>query len=225
MNILLVEDEKRLSEVLVKILQENKYTVDAVENGSDGLLYAQKGQYDIIILDVMLPEKSGLEIARILRKENNKTPILMLTARSEVSDRVAGLDSGADDYLTKPFAIEELLARVRALSRRQAEMQMETLTFGDITLKLSTHDICSCSKSVRLNRKEFDVIQMLMINSKTIVSKETLITKIWGFDSDAEANNVEAYISFLRKKLTYLQSKVKISTIWKVGYRLEWEDK
>ena len=150
----------------------------------------------------------------------------MLTARSEVSDRVAGLDSGADDYLTKPFAIEELLARrVRALSRRQAEMQMETLTFGDITLKLSTHDICSGSKSVRLNRKEFDVIQMLMINSKTIVSKETLITKIWGFDSDAEANNVEAYISFLRKKLTYLQSKVKISTIWKVGYRLEWEDK
>ena len=225
MNILLVEDEKRLSEVLVKILQENKYTVDAVENGSDGLLYAQKGQYDIIILDVMLPEKSGLEIARILRKENNKTPILMLTARSEVSDRVAGLDSGADDYLTKPFAIEELLARVRALSRRQAEMQMETLTFGDITLKLSTHDICSGSKSVILNRKEFDVIQMLMINSKTIVSKETLITKIWGFDSDAEANNVEAYISFLRKKLTYLQSKVKISTIWKVGYRLEWEDK
>lgn len=224
MNILLVEDEKRLSEVLVKILQENKYTVDAVKNGSDGLLYAQKGQYDVIILDVMLPEKSGLEIARTLRQEDNKTPILMLTARSEVSDRVAGLDSGADDYLTKPFAIEELLARVRALSRRQAEMQMETLKFGDITLKLSTHDICLGSKSVRLNRKEFDVIQMLMINSKSIVSKEMLITKVWGFDSDAEANNVEAYISFLRKKLAYLQSKVKISTIWKVGYRLEWED-
>lgn len=224
MNILLVEDEKRLSNALVRLLQESDYTVDCVDNGIDALLYAKKIPYDVIILDVMIPEKSGFEVARTLRKENNKTPILMLTARSEISDRVSGLDSGADDYLTKPFAIEELLARVRALVRRQGDMQMENICYGDIKLNINTHDLYVSDKSIKLNRKEFDIMYLLMCNSKSIISKEMLISKVWGNNSDIESNNVEAYISFLRKKLLFLQSKVKIIATWKVGYSLEWNN-
>ncbi len=145
----------------------------------------------------------------------------MLTARSSVADRVEGLDCGADDYLTKPFATEELLARVRALSRRQGEVVLEALEYGDLKLDLSTHDLRRGNRSVRLNRKEFDVLHLLMANSRIIVPKETLITKVWGYESNAEANNVEAYISFLRKKLIYLDSCVSIITLRKVGYRLE----
>ena len=221
MNVLIIEDERRLAEVLVKIMQEQRYAAEAVYTGADGLEYARSGQYDMVILDVMLPGMSGLEVARTLRREKNTTPILMLTARSAVADRVEGLDCGADDYLTKPFATEELLARVRALSRRQGEVVLETMEYGDLKLDLSTHDLRRCGRTVRLNRKEFDVLHLLMANSRIIVPKETLITKVWGYESNAEANNVEAYISFLRKKLLYLDSCVHIVTLRKVGYRLE----
>ena len=169
----------------------------------------------------MLPGMNGLEVARTLRREKNTTPILMLTAKSEIADRVEGLDCGADDYLTKPFATEELLARVRALSRRMGEVVLETMEYGDLTLDLNTHDLRKGAKSVRLNRKEFDVLHLLMANSRLVVTKETLITKVWGYDSNAEANNVEAYISFLRKKLLFLDSRVSIVALRKVGYRLE----
>lgn len=221
MNVLLVEDEKRLADVLVQILTEQKYAVDAVYTGTDGLTYAASGLYDVVVLDVMLPGMSGYEVAEALRRKKIATPILMLTARSEVPDRVKGLDCGADDYLTKPFATEELLARIRALSRRQGEVALETLTFADLALDLGTHDLIRGPKSVRLSHKEFEVLRLLMANPHQVLTKELLIAKVWGYDSNAEANNVEAYVSFLRKKLFYLGSQVSIAVLRKVGYQLE----
>lgn len=221
MNVLVVEDEIRLSETIAQLMLEQKYSVDAVYNGDDGLEYALSGQYDVVILDVMLPGLDGCQVARRLREEKNATPVLMLTARSEVHDKVKGLDCGADDYMTKPFAPEELLARVRALSRRQGEVALEELSFGSLVLELSTHDLRRGEKSVRLSLKEFEVLRILMSNPKSVVTKETLISKVWGMESDAEDNNVEAYISFLRKKLLYLDARVSINTLRKVGYRLE----
>lgn len=221
MNILIVEDEKRLADVLVQIMREAKYQAEAVYDGQDGIDYALGGDYDVIILDVMLPKKNGFAVVRALRESKRATPVLMLTARSDVSDRVAGLDCGADDYLTKPFATEELLARVRALSRRQGEIVLDVLQYGDLELSVDTHDLKCSARSVRLSLKEFEVLRILMSAPRTIVSKEMLITKVWGYDSEAEANNVEAYISFLRRKLHYLGSRVSINVIRKVGYRLE----
>lgn len=221
MNILIVEDEKRLADVLVQIMREAKYNAEAVYDGQDGIDYALGGDYDVIILDVMLPKKDGFAVVRALREAKRATPVLMLTARSEVSDRVAGLDCGADDYLTKPFASEELLARIRALSRRQGEVVLDLLRFGDLELSVESHDLKCGTRTVRLSLKEFEVLRILMANPHAIVTKETLIVKVWGYDSDAEANNVEAYISFLRKKLHYLNSRVSINAIRKVGYRLE----
>ena len=221
MNILIVEDEKRLADVLVQIMREAKYQAEAVYDGQDGIDYALGGDYDVIILDVMLPKKDGFAVVRALRESKRATPVLMLTARSDVSDRVAGLDCGADDYLTKPFATEELLARVRALSRRQGEIVLDVLQYGDLELSVDTHDLKCSARSVRLSLKEFEVLRILMSAPRTIVSKEMLITKVWGYDSEAEANNVEAYISFLRRKLHYLGSRVSINVIRKVGYRLE----
>lgn len=223
MNILVVEDEIRLSETIAQLLVEQRYSADIVHNGDDGLEYALSGQYDVVILDVMLPGLDGCEVARRLRQAKNATPVLMLTARSEVSDKVKGLDCGADDYMTKPFAPEELLARVRALSRRQGEVALEELSFHDLVLELSTHDLRRGEKSVRLSLKEFEVLKILLSNPKSVVTKETLISKVWGMESDAEDNNVEAYISFLRKKLAYLGAGVSINTLRKVGYRLEAE--
>ena len=223
MNILVVEDEIRLSETIAQLLVEQRYSADIVHNGDDGLEYALSGQYDVVILDVMLPGLDGCEVARRLRQAKNATPVLMLTARSEVSDKVKGLDCGADDYMTKPFAPEELLARVRALSRRQGEVALEELSFHDLVLELSTHDLRRGEKSVRLSLKEFEVLKILLSNPKSVVTKETLISKVWGMESDAEDNNVEAYISFLRKKLADLGAGVSINTLRKVGYRLEAE--
>lgn len=223
MNVLIVEDEKRLADVLVQIMQEANYNAEAVYDGQDGIDYALGGDYDVIILDVMLPRRDGFSVVRALRDAKRATPVLMLTARSEISDRVAGLDCGADDYLTKPFATEELLARVRALSRRQGEVVLDALRYGDLELAVDTHDLRCGARAVRLSLKEFEVLRMLMANPKSVVTKETLIVKVWGYDSEAEANNVEAYISFLRKKLHYLGSRVAIGVIRKVGYRLEEE--
>ena len=221
MKILVVEDELRLAEALSQIMQEQKYQVDVANDGNDGLDYALYGDYDVIVLDVMLPGKDGFEIVRALRAAKVKTPVIMLTARDDVRDKIRGLDKGADDYMTKPFVPEELLARIRALSRRQGEVLLEEISMEDLTLSLSTNDLLCGAKSIHLAFKEFEIMKILLSNQKTIVSKEMLISKVWGDDSDAEDNNVEAYISFLRKKLSFLGSRVQISTIRKVGYRLE----
>jgi DNA-binding response OmpR family regulator len=225
MNILIVEDERRLADVLTHILKEANYAVDAVYTGSDGLAYALSGQYDVIVLDVMLPEMNGFEIVRRIREAKIKTPVLMLTAKGEVADRVHGLDAGADDYMQKPFASEELLARLRALTRRQGEVTLDSLSYGDLSLRLDNHELTCGNKSVRLSLKEFEVLKILMINHQQVITKETLIAKVWGYDSEAEANNVEAYVSFLRKKLVYLGSHAAIDVLRKVGYSLLYEGK
>lgn len=223
MQILIIEDEMRLADALGQIMAEAKYMADVVYDGEEGLEYALNGEYDMIVLDVMLPGKNGFEIVKELRTKKMAVPVIMLTARDEVTDKITGLDSGADDYMTKPFVPEELLARIRALTRRQGDVILEELTFEDLTLSLSTNDLKCSSKSIHLSYKEFEILKILMTNPKVLVSKETLITKVWGSDSDAEDNNVEAYISFLRKKFYFLGSKVGIGTIRKVGYRLEAE--
>lgn len=221
MRILIVEDETRLADALGQIMTEQKYQVDVVYDGQDGYDYAETGDYDAIVLDVMLPRRSGFDVVRALRRAKIATPVLLLTARDEISDKVNGLDCGADDYMTKPFAPEELLARVRALTRRQGEVVLEELTYADLTLNLSSNLLSCGGKSVHLGFKEFEVLRILMLNPHIITAKEELIVKIWGAESDAEDNNVEAYISFLRKKFGFLGSRVGIGTVRKVGYRLE----
>ena len=221
MKILIVEDERLLAAALKKIMEEQKYQVDMVHDGMDGFDYAINEQYDVIVLDIMLPGLSGFEIVKKLRAEKNTTPVLLLTAKDEVTDKVQGLDCGADDYMTKPFVPEELLARIRALSRRQGDIIMEELSFSDLSLNLSNNTLFCGVRSVKLGFKEFEVLRILMSNPKRITSKEELISKVWGIDSEAADNNVEAYISFLRKKFFYLSSSVTIETIRKVGYKLE----
>ncbi len=225
MRVLIVEDEVRLAEALGQIMTEQKYIVDMVHDGASGLDYAISGLYDIVILDVMIPKMSGFEVVKALRAQKNITPVLLLTAKDEITDKVIGLDCGADDYMTKPFAPEELLARVRALSRRQGEVILEEMEFADLTLNLSNNSLYKGSKSVHLGFKEFEVLKLLMSYPKQIVPKEEIIIKVWGMASNAEDNNVEAYISFLRKKFFFLGSNVNIGTIRKVGYRLEVEEK
>lgn len=225
MKILIVEDEVRLADALGQIMTEQKYMTDIVYDGQDGLDYALCEDYDVIVLDVMLPKLNGYDVVKKLRQQKKSTPVLMLTAKDEISDKVNGLDSGADDYMTKPFSPEELLARVRALSRRQGDVVTEKMTFSDLTLNLSSCDLSCNAKSVRLGYKEFEILKLLMARPNMIISKDELISKVWGVDSNAEDNNVEAYISFLRKKFFYVGSHVLISTIRKVGYKLEAEDK
>ena len=210
MNILIVEDEVRRADALGQIMEEQHYHTDIVYTGTDGLYCGLSGEYDVIVLDVMLPGENGFDVVKKLRKAHVQTPVLMLTARDDISD-----------YMTKPFVPEELLARIRALSRRQGEVVVEELHFGDLTLNLSTNDLVRGRKSIHLGYKEFEVLKLLMNNAGKIISKDMLISRVWGNDSDAEDNNVEAYISFLRKKLSFLSSKVEIVTVRKVGYRLE----
>ena len=222
MKLLLIEDEVQLSEALSQILIKNNYSVDAVYDGDDGLNYGLTDIYDVIILDIMLPKLNGLQVLRMLRKKGISTPIILLTAKDSVEDKVTGLDLGADDYLPKPFSSEELLARLRALTRRKGEVINDNiLDFGDIRLNLSTYDLECKNNSITLTLKEFDILNYFMQRPKSIVSKDDLITKLWGFDSEADHNNIEVYISFLRKKLTHIDSSVKISTIRRVGYKLE----
>ena len=222
MKLLLVEDEKQLSEALQQILIKNKYSVDAVYNGDEGLDYALTDVYDVIILDIMLPKLNGIEILKMIRKRKISTPVILLTAKGSVEDRILGLDSGADDYLPKPFSPDELLARLRALTRRNGDFINENiLEFSDIKLNLSTYDMEVNDNSITLTQKEFEILKYFMQIPKLVVSKDDLITKLWGFDSDIEHNNIEVYISFLRKKLAYVESNVKITTIRRVGYRLE----
>jgi len=224
MRILIVEDEVRLAATLQDLLELNGYTADVCHDGESGLDNALTGIYDLLILDVMLPKKDGFTVLAQLRQAKNATPVLMLTARSEVSDRVEGLDRGADYYLTKPFEPRELLACIRALTRRQPELRAsDVLEFGDLTLDLNAFTLSCGGRSVRLSRKEFDMCELLMRNRQVVLTKETLLLKLWGYESDAEDNNVEVYISFLRKKLTHLHSQVRIKTIRMVGYCLEYQ--
>lgn len=222
MKLLLVEDEKQLSEALTQILKKNKYLVDAVFNGEDGLDYALTDIYDVIILDIMIPKLNGLEVLKKIREENISTPVILLTAKGQVSDKIRGLDLGADDYLAKPFEPEELLARLRALCRRKGEIINDNiLSFLDFSLNLSTYILESKSGNVRLALKEIEILKYFLLRPKKVVNKEELITKVWGFESEAENNNIEVYISFIRKKLQYVGSEAKISTIRGVGYKLE----
>ena len=221
MRILIIEDEVRLASTLQDLLELNGYTADVSHDGEAGLDNALTGIYDVILLDVMLPKLDGLTVLRRLRESGNATPVLMLTARSELSDRVTGLDSGADYYLTKPFEPKELLACIRALSRRQPELRStDTLEYGDLRLEKNAFTLSCGERSLRLSRKEFDMMELLMLNRELVVTKETLLLKIWGYESNAEDNNVEVYISFLRKKLEHLHSAVKIKTVRMVGYCL-----
>lgn len=221
MNILIVEDEKRLAQALKQILTEQKYMVDIVYNGNDGFDYGASGIYDLIILDIMIPFKDGFQVALELRKNKIETPILMLTAKDTVPDKVSGLNSGADDYMTKPFAPEELLARIKALTRRRGEVMLDKTDFGDFNFNVSTSELSKGTKSIHLNFKEAEILKLLIATPDKIISKEEIITKVWGYDSDASDNNVEAYISFLRRKLNFIQSSTEIKAIKKMGYRLE----
>ena len=222
MRVLIIEDEVRLASTLQDLLDMNGYTADVCHDGESGLDNALSGIYDVVLLDVMLPKMVGFTVLRNLRSAGNAVPVLMLTARSELSDRVEGLDCGADYYLTKPFEPKELLACIRALTRRQPELRSsDTVEFGDLKLDKSAFTLSCGNRQLRLSRKEFDMMDLLMRNRDMVLTKETLLLKIWGYESDAEDNNVEVYVSFLRKKLDHLRSKVKIKTIRMVGYCLE----
>lgn len=223
MRIMIAEDEEKLADALVQIFAKNKMTADAFGNGIDALDNALTGIYDVIVLDIMMPGMNGIEVLRKIRAEGMDTPVLMFTAKDEISDKVKGLDSGADDYLTKPFATEELLARVRALGRRSsaAIVNSDVITCGDLSLDTAAYELSCGKNSLKLGLKEFSIMELLMKNSGRVLSKETLITKIWGYDSDAEYNNVEVYISFLRKKLDFIKSNAAIKTVRGVGYSLE----
>ncbi len=221
MRILIVEDEKALADALAEILKQNHYSVDVVYRGPEGLDYARSGIYDIILLDIMLPGLDGLSILKSLRKDNISTPVIMLTAKSEVQDIIAGLDAGSDDYLAKPFSTGELLARIRALSRRGSNYNGEILTFKDLYFNKGTMELSCGKNSIRLGLKEAQLMELLLINPRQVIPKSLMIEKIWGIDSDAEYNNIEVYISFLRQKLSSLDTNVQIKTIRGVGYQLE----
>ncbi len=222
MRLLLVEDEKRMAEALCEILRLEKYEVDHCDNGVDGLMAIESGMYDVIILDVMLPDMNGFEVAKKARQSGISTPILMLTAKSELDDKVKGLDSGADDYVTKPFYTKELLARIRALGRRNINTSDGRLSFGDISLDTNTSTLfCKeTALSVRLSEKEYRILEYLIANQGQILTREQFAVKIWGYESDAEYNNVEVYMTFTRKKLIFVGSKTEIKAVRGIGYEL-----
>ena len=220
MRLLLAEDERSLSRAVVMILEKNNYTVDAVYNGEDALTFLQTGSYDAAILDIMMPKMDGIAVLKRLRAEENPIPIIMLTAKSEIDDKVLGLDSGANDYLTKPFDTKELLARIRAMTRSQKAADSR-LTFGNVTLDRATFEISSPAGAFRLANKEFQMMEILMSNPQQLVSSERFMEKIWGYDSDTEINVVWVYISYLRKKLVALGADIQIKATRNAGYSLE----
>ena len=210
-----------MAEAVVDILTFHKFTVDAVEDGEEALAYAREGDYDGIILDIMMPKKSGLEVLAQLRREGNRTPVLLLTAKAEVEDRIEGLDAGADDYLPKPFAMGELLARVRAMLRRREEYRPDAAVFGDLTLDPKTFALACGKKSVVLPNLEYRLFEALMTNSGMYLSAEQLLVKAWGYDTDADVSTVWVYLSTLRKRLKEIGSGVKIRSKRNIGYMLE----
>lgn len=221
MNILVVEDERNLADAICQILRNEGVKTEVTYDGTTALTLAKSGIYDAIVLDIMLPGISGIEVVREVRRAGVSTPVLMLTARTSVTDKVQGLDAGADDYMTKPFEAPELLARLRALTRRTGDVLLEEATFGDLTLDLSTHDLRCGDRSVHLSGKEFEVMRMLMSSNARVVSKQDLLTRVWGGGTEASENSAEAYVSFLRKKIAHLHSTVQITTLRMLGYRLE----
>ena len=221
MRLLLAEDERALSNALVTILKHNNYSVDAVYNGQDAIDYLESEVYDAAILDIMMPKADGITVLKTIRAAGNTIPVLLLTAKSEINDKVTGLDCGADDYLTKPFVTKELLARIRAITRRQTELTDNSLFFGDLRLDRVSFELVSPSGKLLLTAKEFQIMEMFMKNPSQIISSERFMEKIWGFDSNAEINVVWTYISYLRKKLKILGSSVGIKAVRNIGYTLE----
>lgn len=221
MRLLLVEDEKSLSRAVTTILTKNNYSVDAVYDGEEALEYLDAGNYDGMILDIMLPKLDGIEVLKRVRSMGNSIPIIMLTAKSEIDDKVLGLDSGANDYLTKPFAAKELLARIRAMTRSQSEQTSSEMRVGNLCLNRTTFELSSPTGSFRLANKEFQMLELLMSNPRQVISTEQFMDKVWGYDSEAEINVVWVYISYLRKKLAALNSNVNIKVARNIGYSLE----
>ena len=225
MKILIIEDEYSLADAIAETLQKENYTTKIVTNGEDGEDEALTGIYDLILLDVMLPKKDGFEILRSLKNEKINTPIIMITAKSEMSDKLKGLENGIDDYITKPFHMRELMARIKIVLRRNSNIEDDNiLEYSDLKLDLSTGKMSSNGSEISINGKELELLEILLLNKNQIISKEALINKIWGYDSNAEYNYVEVYASFLRKKLKLLKSKVKIKAVRGMGYKLEEED-
>ena len=221
MRLLLAEDEKELSRALSAVLRHNPYSVDTVYDGADAYDYGLSENYDGIILDIMMPKKDGITVVRELRSKGIATPVLMLTAKSEVDDRILGLDSGADDYLTKPFAMGELLARIRAMTRRRTDFSPNVLSCGSLTLDKATFVAAGPMSSLRLGNKEFQMLEMLMRHPGRLVSTEQFMERIWGYDSDAQNNVVWVYLSSLRKKLASIGASVQIKAVRGAGYLLE----
>lgn len=226
MKILVVEDEKRMAQALCQLLRLEKYEVDHCDNGIDGLDAIESDIYDAVVLDVMLPHKNGFDIAREAREKGIKTPIIMLTAKSELDDKVTGLDCGADDYLTKPFMSKELLARIRALLRRNGNTADGAISYGDIALDKNTASLscCTSGQSVRLSEKEYRLLEYLILNGGQILTREQLALKIWGYENEAEYNNVEVYLSFTRKKLSFVGAKAEIKAVRGIGYELRYNN-
>lgn len=221
MRILLAEDERSLSRAVVALLEKNNYSADAVYDGAEALEYLVAENYDAVILDIMMPKMDGLTVLRKLRERGSHVPVLMLTAKSEVEDRVAGLDTGANDYLTKPFATAELLARIRAMTRTQAVQTDSRLSFGNVVLDQTTFELSAPGGSFRLANREYQMIELLMRNPRQVIPTERFLEKIWGYDSDVEVNVVWVYISYLRKKLAALHANVQIRATRNTGYSLE----
>lgn len=221
MRILLAEDERSLSRAVVALLERNNYAVDAVFDGVEALEYLAAGNYDGLILDLMMPRLDGLSVLKRIRAEGNPIPVLILTAKSEIDDKVAGLDAGANDYLTKPFSTRELLARLRAITRSQMSQVSSRLSFGNVTLNQTSFELSTPGGSFRLANKEYQMMELLMCNPGQTISTERFLEKIWGYDTEAEMNVVWVYISYLRKKLTALNANVQIRASRNVGYRLE----
>lgn len=225
MKILIIEDEYSLADAIAESLQKEKFQVNIITNGEDGENEALTNIYDLILLDVMLPKKDGFEILTNLRKEKIDTPVIMLTAKSEISDKLNGLENGADDYITKPFHMRELIARIKVILKRKINIQdTNVLEYSDLKLDLVTCKMCANDTEIAINGKELDLLEILLLNKNQIVNREILANKIWGYNSEAEYNNVEVYVSFLRKKLKLLKSKVKIKAVRGIGYKLEEED-
>lgn len=221
MRLLLAEDEKALSKALVTILERNNYSVDAVDDGQAALDYLEADDYDGVILDIMMPKVDGITVLKTIRSKGSRIPILMLTAKAEVDDKVLGLDAGANDYLTKPFHSQELLARIRAMTRTQTAQTDSRLQMGNVTLDCATFELSTPAGSFRLANKEFQVLELLMRNPHSLIASERLLERIWGYDSEAEINVVWVYISYLRKKLSALQANIQIKATRNAGYSLE----
>lgn len=224
MRILIVEDEKSLAEIIGELLGKQNYIVDIVHDGCEGYEYAMSNIYDLVLLDVMIPSLNGYELVKKLRCQKNSVPVIMLTAKSELEDKVKGLDFGADDYITKPFETKELLARIRSVTRRKEVYQGEFISYGNATLDKKNLNIFTKRMKVKLTLKEFNILEILMSNSNQIITREALAEKIWGYDYQGEYNTVEVYISFVRKKLKFIESNVNIKASRGLGYLLEVKD-